>query len=99
MASPTRRKGSDSYHFRRRVPADVAGALAGPAPLRAWASKDFRGTHGMHRVGKLASFLLMAIVAGVYLNNTTLLAPQPLGKPTLLAHRGVAQGFETVGLK
>ncbi|MBX5048707.1 glycerophosphodiester phosphodiesterase family protein [Rhizobium lentis] len=37
--------------------------------------------------------------AGIYLNNTSLLAEHRPGKPVLLAHRGIAQRFDETGLK
>ena len=39
------------------------------------------------------------LVALVYLNNTSLLASRPPGTPVLLAHRGIAQRFDTTDLK
>ncbi|MBR0735490.1 glycerophosphodiester phosphodiesterase [Bradyrhizobium liaoningense] len=42
---------------------------------------------------------MIAIAAGVYINNTSLLAPHQGGKPTLLAHRGMAQRFDEHDLK
>ncbi|MGO7624283.1 glycerophosphodiester phosphodiesterase, partial [Rhizobium ruizarguesonis] len=42
----------------------------------------------------------MAIAAaGIYLNNTSLLAEHRPGKPVLLAHRGIAQRFDETDLK
>jgi glycerophosphoryl diester phosphodiesterase len=40
--------------------------------------------------------VLLAI--GIYLNNSNLLAPEPTGEAVLLAHRGIAQRFDTDGL-
>ncbi|ARQ57400.1 UNVERIFIED_ORG: glycerophosphoryl diester phosphodiesterase [Rhizobium etli] len=37
--------------------------------------------------------------AGIYLNNTSLLAEHRSGKPVLLAHRGIAQRFDETDLK
>jgi len=37
--------------------------------------------------------------AGIYLNNTSLLAEHRPGKPVLLAHRGIAQRFDETDLK
>ncbi|WP_064711011.1 glycerophosphodiester phosphodiesterase family protein [Rhizobium bangladeshense] len=37
--------------------------------------------------------------AGVYLNNTSLIAEHRRGKPVLLAHRGIAQRFDETDLK
>jgi glycerophosphoryl diester phosphodiesterase len=39
------------------------------------------------------------VLAFVYLNNTSLLATPPQGRPTLLAHRGLHQTFPADGLK
>ncbi len=39
-----------------------------------------------------------ALLGFVYLNNGPLFAPQPSGKPLLLAHRGLAQTFPSEGL-
>jgi glycerophosphoryl diester phosphodiesterase len=38
------------------------------------------------------------LVAFVFVNNTTLLAPADTGRPTLLAHRGLAQTFSPDGV-
>src|SRR6185295_11234351 len=35
----------------------------------------------------------------IFLNNTSLLAPAPTGKPFLLAHRGISQTFPTQDVK
>jgi glycerophosphoryl diester phosphodiesterase len=43
--------------------------------------------------------LVAGLVALVYLNNTSLLAPVRAGRPTLLAHRGVHQTFPAEDLK
>lgn len=54
------------------------------------------------RMPKLRRILLPAIAvlaAFVYLNNTNLLAQRPAGKPTLLAHRGIAQRFDPRDLR
>lgn len=42
---------------------------------------------------------MLAIVAGIFLGNTNLLAPAMPGKPVLLAHRGVAQTFPPDGIE
>lgn len=42
---------------------------------------------------------LAALAAFVYLNNTSLLAQRAAGQPTLLAHRGIAQRFDTRDLR
>lgn len=41
---------------------------------------------------------LAVAVAGIYLNNTSLLSARAPGRPTLLAHRGLAQDFDRQGL-
>jgi glycerophosphoryl diester phosphodiesterase len=38
--------------------------------------------------------IMVAVAAGIYINNTSLLAPHQDGKPVLLAHRGIAQRFD-----
>ncbi|RXH35670.1 glycerophosphodiester phosphodiesterase [Bradyrhizobium nanningense] len=53
----------------------------------------------MGRKLRFATLALMAVAAGVYLNNTSLLAPHREGKPVLLAHRGMAQRFDERDLK
>jgi len=45
----------------------------------------------------LVGFLLLAAFA--YLNNSALFAPAGIGRPTLLAHRGLAQTFSHVDVK
>ncbi|ULL02087.1 glycerophosphodiester phosphodiesterase family protein [Bradyrhizobium sp. I71] len=37
---------------------------------------------------------MVAVASGIYINNTSLLAPHQDGKPVLLAHRGIAQRFD-----
>jgi len=48
---------------------------------------------------KLTALALIAVAAGVYVNNTNLLTPHPSGKPVLLAHRGMAQRFDERDVK
>jgi glycerophosphoryl diester phosphodiesterase len=48
---------------------------------------------------KIALAATGLLVAFVFLNNTTLLAPADTGRPTLLAHRGLAQTFNLDGVK
>jgi glycerophosphoryl diester phosphodiesterase len=48
---------------------------------------------------KFAALALIAVAAGVYVNNTSLLTPHPGSKPVLLAHRGMAQRFDERGVK
>jgi glycerophosphoryl diester phosphodiesterase len=49
--------------------------------------------------GVLLFLVVVLFAAFVYLNNTSLLAPRSPGKPILLAHRGIAQRFDTTDLK
>lgn len=53
----------------------------------------------MRRYSLIGLAIVLAFAAFVYLNNTNLLATPHAGKPTLLAHRGLAQTFSHVGLK
>jgi glycerophosphoryl diester phosphodiesterase len=53
----------------------------------------------MRRIVRLGLLIAVAFAAFVYLNNTTLLATRPAGKPLLLAHRGMHQTFPSEGLK
>jgi len=48
---------------------------------------------------KVTAAIMIAVAAGVSINNTSLLAPHPGGKPVLLAHRGIAQRFDERDLK
>jgi len=48
---------------------------------------------------KLALSAIIVGVAGIYLNNSNLLAARHDGKPLLLAHRGIAQRFDERDLK
>ncbi|BBO12934.1 MULTISPECIES: glycerophosphodiester phosphodiesterase family protein [Bradyrhizobium] len=48
---------------------------------------------------KFATTAIIAVAAGVYINNTSLLAPHQGGKPVLLAHRGMAQRFDERDVK
>ncbi|WEZ85606.1 glycerophosphodiester phosphodiesterase family protein (plasmid) [Rhizobium sp. 32-5/1] len=43
-------------------------------------------------------FPLVGLFAFIFLNNTNLFAPELSGKPILLAHRGIAQRFDPVGV-
>ena len=52
----------------------------------------------MKRLWKPLALLALAFAGFVFLNNTTLLAPKPEGRPILLAHRGVAQRFDHTNL-
>ncbi|HEX2843210.1 glycerophosphodiester phosphodiesterase family protein [Hyphomicrobium sp.] len=46
-----------------------------------------------------AAVVALAISIGLYLANTSLLGPAMTGKPTLLAHRGLAQTFPSEGVE
>ena len=52
----------------------------------------------MGRKLKYAAAVSAVLVAGVYLNNTSLLAQHHGARPVLLAHRGIAQRFDEHGL-
>lgn len=52
----------------------------------------------MRRIRRPVALLLVLIATGIYLSNTNLLAPERQGKPAILAHRGIAQQFETTDL-
>ena len=52
----------------------------------------------MGRKLKYAAAVMAVVVAGIYLNNTSLLAQHHGGRPALLAHRGIAQRFDEHGL-
>ena len=52
----------------------------------------------MRRIWRYAAFALPALAAFIFFNNSNLLAPDMHGKPVLLAHRGIAQQFDTTGL-
>jgi glycerophosphoryl diester phosphodiesterase len=41
----------------------------------------------------------VVLAAGIYLNNTNVPATQPIGTPVVLAHRGMAQQFDTTDLR
>lgn len=50
---------------------------------------------------KMRRYLVIALIGlsgFVYLNNTNLLAPELTGNPIFLAHRGIAQRFDPVGV-
>lgn len=53
----------------------------------------------MGRKLKFAAAAIIALATGIYLNNTSLLAPHRDGRPVLLAHRGIAQRFDERDLK
>lgn len=52
----------------------------------------------MKRIGRILFLGALLIAALLFLNNTTLLGPAMSGKPSLLAHRGLAQNFHREGL-
>ncbi|EJN14177.1 glycerophosphoryl diester phosphodiesterase [Bradyrhizobium sp. YR681] len=47
----------------------------------------------------VAAAAILAVTAGVFINNTSLLAPHRGGQPALLAHRGMAQRFDERDVK
>ncbi|MFB6416727.1 MULTISPECIES: glycerophosphodiester phosphodiesterase family protein [Bradyrhizobium] len=53
----------------------------------------------MGRKLKITAAIMVAVAAGIYVNNASLLAPHPDGTPVLLAHRGIAQRFDERDLK
>lgn len=53
----------------------------------------------MKPILRRATIAILAIVAGLFLGNTSLLGPPMLGKPVLLAHRGVHQTFPPDGIE
>lgn len=53
----------------------------------------------MGRTLTFAAAAIIAVATGIYLNNTSLLAPHRDGRPVLLAHRGIAQRFDERDLK
>nr|WP_233285617.1 glycerophosphodiester phosphodiesterase family protein [Bradyrhizobium acaciae] len=48
---------------------------------------------------KYAAAAIVAVTAGIYLNNSSLFGPHSGGKPVLLAHRGIAQRFDERNLR
>lgn len=52
----------------------------------------------MRKIWRGVAFGLLLLAALLYLGNTGLLAPARSGAPVLLAHRGIAQQFDTAGL-
>ncbi|SKB35305.1 glycerophosphoryl diester phosphodiesterase [Bosea thiooxidans] len=52
----------------------------------------------MRTIRRCVAFGLLLLAALLYLGNTDLLAPARSGAPVLLAHRGIAQQFDTAGL-
>lgn len=48
----------------------------------------------MGRKLRVTAAIMVAVASGIYINNTSLLAPHQDGKPVLLAHRGIAQRFD-----
>ena len=52
----------------------------------------------MRRIWRPIILGLLLFAAFVYLNNASWLAAERPGKPVLLAHRGIAQQFDTAGL-
>jgi glycerophosphoryl diester phosphodiesterase len=58
-----------------------------------------RNERVMRRVWRTVVVGVLLFAAFVYLNNTSLLAARPPGRPILLAHRGIAQQFDTTDLR
>lgn len=52
----------------------------------------------MRKIWRYLALPLIGFATFVFFNNTSLLAPQRSGKPVLLAHRGIAQRFDPVGV-
>jgi glycerophosphoryl diester phosphodiesterase len=52
----------------------------------------------MKRILKYAAIFIAVFVMGVFLNNTSLLAPAAQSRGPILAHRGVHQTFSFEGL-
>jgi glycerophosphoryl diester phosphodiesterase len=53
----------------------------------------------MGRRIRIAGCVVLAAAVTVFLLNTSSLAPRPTGSPRLLAHRGIAQQFDTTDLR
>jgi glycerophosphoryl diester phosphodiesterase len=52
----------------------------------------------LRKIWRYLAWPLIGFAAFVFFNNSSLLAPQLSGKPVLLAHRGIAQRFDPVGV-
>lgn len=52
----------------------------------------------MRHFRRLAILVLVLLIGGIYLNNTSLLASRQEDEPTILAHRGMAQRFDMTGM-
>lgn len=63
-----------------------------------WQTIRGRKEEGVRRIWLPISFAVLVLATFIYLNNTSLLAPKQAGKPVLLAHRGIAQRFDTASL-
>jgi glycerophosphoryl diester phosphodiesterase len=57
-----------------------------------------RRSYYLRKIWSRLAFALFVLAAFVFLNNTSLLAPERSGKPILLAHRGIAQRFDSTGV-
>jgi glycerophosphoryl diester phosphodiesterase len=53
----------------------------------------------MRRFWRPVVLSVLLLAAAVTLNNSSTLAPHPAGAPVLLAHRGIAQRFDTTDLR
>ena len=76
--------------------------MHGDGPKSTPNTADDRLVIGEETVGRKLGFAtaaIIAVAAGVYINNTNFLAPHRDGKPVLLAHRGMAQRFDERDVK
>src|SRR5438045_716421 len=76
--------------------------MHGDGPKSTPNTADDRLVIGEETVGRKLGFAtaaIIAVAAGVYINNTNFLAPHRNGKPVLLAHRGMAQRFDERDVK
>jgi glycerophosphoryl diester phosphodiesterase len=53
----------------------------------------------MRKAPRVAFAILLLLAAFIYLNNTNLFAAHKSGEPILLAHRGIAQRYDTTDLR
>ena len=53
----------------------------------------------MRKVLRTLLILVPIVAIAVYLNNSNLFATRLTGKPVFLAHRGIAQQFDTTDLR
>ena len=50
------------------------------------------------RFARLLALFALALATAVFMLNTNLLAPQPLARPLIIAHRGLGQTFHREGI-